>query len=67
MKTGIVVLGKFGLPIALEIESKEHKVFFYYIDINVITELTNLYLNSFLYYLKKLHFDLNLKIYNNSK
>mgnify|MGYP001305000891 CR=1 len=67
MKIGIVVLGKLGLPIAFEIESKEHKVFIYYIDIYVITEFTNLYLNSFLYYLKKFHFDLNLKIYNNSK
>ncbi len=33
MKIGIVVLGKLGLPIAFEIESKEHKVFIYYIDI----------------------------------
>ena len=32
---------------------------------NVITEFTNLHLNSFLYYLKKFHFDLNLKIHNN--
>ena len=32
---------------------------------NVITEFTNLHLNSFLNYLKKFHFDLNLKISNN--
>ena len=32
---------------------------------SVITEFTNLHLNSFLNYLKKFHFDLNLKISNN--
>ena len=35
MNIGIICLGKLGLPVALAIESKGHKVFGYDIDKNV--------------------------------
>ena len=35
MNIGIIGLGKLGLPVALAIESKGHKVFGYDIDKNV--------------------------------
>ena len=64
MKIGIVVLGKLGLPIAFEIESKEHKVFH---SLMLLLAASGEIVEIYMYYLKKFHFDLNLKIYNNSK